>query len=187
MVKELSQLLVYETSMLLKVVLDLCFQLLYHILMKYIFVSLQKHWGKAQQTCGGPTGHPDWMGRAAAVLQVKAEGDIFHELQLIVATVFSLGHWKVMKDHTAAGLIVAALHRTSSSLVSTHSGLLIHSSVKHHSTWGSTCRILVLCCDWGLTRSSDLCQQLVQGEADGFIHRDGSWLSYWSTKSKTLH
>lgn len=43
-------------------------------------------------TTDGEAGLPDLVGRAAAVLQVKAEGDIFNKLQLIVATVSSLGH-----------------------------------------------------------------------------------------------
>lgn len=69
--------------------LDLCFQLLSRILMKCFFFSLQKQRANAQQMCGGWTGHPDLVGRAAAVLQAKAEGDILHELQLIVASIFS--------------------------------------------------------------------------------------------------
>lgn len=49
-----------ETTGLLKVVLDLwvSFQLLYHILMKNIFVNLQKQRGKAQQMCGTDCGTP---------------------------------------------------------------------------------------------------------------------------------
>lgn len=49
---KLSQLLVSETSGLLKGILDLCSQLLSHIFMKCIFVSLQKQRVKAQQTGG---------------------------------------------------------------------------------------------------------------------------------------
>lgn len=48
-------------------------------------------------------GTTDVRGTDWTVLQEKTEGGVFHELQLIEATVFSLGQRKVTKDHTAAG------------------------------------------------------------------------------------
>lgn len=67
----------FETSRLLKVIFF--FQFLYHISVKHFCQSSRAAGEGTTDTsaCGGQTGHPNLVGRAAAVLKVKAEEDVF--------------------------------------------------------------------------------------------------------------
>lgn len=69
------------------------------------------------------TGHTNLVGKSTTLLKAKAEKDIFPELQLMVATAFSLGHQKVKKMTLQQGLSMATLHGRSSPRLSTQSGV----------------------------------------------------------------
>lgn len=122
------------------------------------------------------TGHTNLVGKSTTLLKAKAERDIFPELQLTVATAFSLGHQKVKKkNHTSVGFVYGRTSQTiKSSIVNPIWSLirLIFSPVEH-STQGRTSGIFILCCNWGLTSVSSWLSAKLCRDWGWWVHQQG--------------